>query len=137
MQKIKALFTRLSWQLEALQQQITTIQTQLAKYQEHIKTLEKNLENTGTRDTHIHPEKEMSRLSFTLKIQGECDQIMGQYREESMELARLLDKQIRLNTELRLLEKFQKTELEKTRLDTMEQENNSLDEWALQSGKLP
>jgi len=137
MQKIKALFTRLSWQLEELQQQITTIQTQLAQYQEHIKNLEKTLENNGTRDTHIHPEKEMSRLSFTLKTQGECDQIMGQYREESMELSRLLDKQIRLKTELRLLEKFQTTQQEKSRVDTIEQENRALDEWALQSGKLP
>lgn len=129
---LRALLTQLECQRNALNQQLLAIEQQLLNLEQKCQESQQKISNSCTIPAIILPEQEMARLHFILREQQYQDDWSGQKTALHAQKAVLKSRQIRLNTELKLLEHYQDQQLKQTQRQALLTQQNKSDEWVVQ-----
>ena len=78
------------------------------------------------------PEREISRLHFMIRQQQQQDELNTNKTALLSQQLTLNSRQLRLNTELKMLEKHQENQLKNTQQQRIVKQQNDSDEWVLQ-----
>lgn len=129
---LQALMTKLQWQLTDLDKQLQALDLQL----EHLETMlddnQQKIDKACATPALIVPEKEIARLNFIIAESQKQDSLTLSKTELQSQKSRLTTRKIRLNTELKMLEKHQSNQQTNERLKGIVTEQNNMDEWVLQ-----
>lgn len=134
---LNALMTKLNWQNNELTSQCQETQRQAAHYENQINDLSTQIDQSSitvaTKPLFINPEIEMSRLHFITKQHEKIEQLTTSLNEQLALELQLKEKLQRNKTELKMLEKYLHREEEVHRLQQKKDEEQTMDEWALQN----
>lgn len=129
---LQALMTKLQWQLRALDEQLQTLEQQLEALELQCQENQQKITNACAIPAFILPEREIARLNFMICQSQHQDELNTRKTELLSQKAMLTTKKIRLNTELKMLEKHQENKLKSKQQQTALAEQNKADEWVLQ-----
>lgn len=132
---LDALNSKLTWQLNEISQHLQTNAEELTKLQERLDAMQTKIHKGYVIPAIINPEQEIARLNFIVHHQQEQDYLKLEKKELNLRHSQLQERQLRLNSELKMLEKYQEKQQkieEKTR-QALQQHAN--DEWVLQRRK--
>lgn len=133
---LTALMTKLTWQCNGIDQELQTLSRQLAAIEQQIQEITARVAKASVSPSVIIPEREIAGLHFIMAQQQQLDQLHSNRTELLSQQDSLLKKKIRLNTELKMLEKYlenQQKDLDKKELT---QRQHQADEWVLQRRKV-
>jgi len=133
---LTALASKLSWQLTDLNQAADQLAGQLQSVLDKLATLQQHIEKASQLPAHIQPEQEILRLNFLVRCQADQANLMLQKRELLAQKAQLKTKQLRINTELIMLEKYQEKQQKHGQQKTLLAEQKEADEWIVQRKEL-
>lgn len=129
---LDALMTKLNWQLSELGQNLLSIEQQLATLEQQCAEIQQNLVKACAISAFIIPEREIARLHYQMHQQIQHDELNNRKSALLAQQATLNAQKIRLNTELKMLEKYQENQLKNTQRQMMLMQQNFSDEWVLQ-----
>lgn len=129
---LKALSTKLKWQLNDLCLQLQTVEQQLAKITKQSLDNRKRIDNACHIPAIIVPEQEIARLHFIISQQQSLDDLKIEQQHLKSKKESLQLRQKRLNIELKMLEKYQLTQRESKHTAALKTQQNDSDEWILQ-----
>ncbi len=126
---LRALASKLSWQINALEQRLNTIQQQLTALEQQIEAHHQTISEASVISEHIRPEQEMARLHFLLCEQTKIDQLNAVHITLQTEKNELITKQLRLRTELKQLERYEARKQIHQQQQMILNEQKNTDEW--------
>jgi chromosome segregation ATPase len=129
---LHALMTKLQWQLTALEQQLQTLEKQLDAVELQCQENQQKITNACAIPAFILPEREIARLNFMICQSQHQDELTTKKTDLLSQKRTLTEKKIRLNTELKMLEKHQENKLKILLQQTALAEQKKADEWVLQ-----
>lgn len=128
---LNALMTKLTWQLQELDLQMQEINQQQTALALQLTEKEEQIAKACDTSALIFPEKEIARLNFIIQCQQQMDQVKSQKKELNDYLAQLQVRQLRLKTELKMLEKYQTQKQSERKKQDQQQQQSASDEWAI------
>lgn len=129
---LQALMTKLQWQLTDLDNQLHALDQQLDHLELLMSDNQKKIDNACETPAFIVPEKEIARLNFIITESQRQDSLSLSKTELLSQKDRLATRKVRLNIELKMLEKHQSNQQGNERLKGIAAEQKNADEWALQ-----
>lgn len=129
---LTALTTKLSWQLKEVNQAITDLEQRLQTLQQKLNKLSEQIHQACSIPAIIHPEQEIARLNFIIRSQQTQENLLLEKKEQESQQSQLQTRQLRLNTELKMLEKYLLKQKKKAQLNVLSAEQKEQDEWYLQ-----
>ncbi len=129
---LRSLLTQLEWQRNALNPQLLAIEQQLLNLEKKNQDSQQKIRNSCIIPAAILPEIEVVRLHFILREQQNQDERNVQKTDLESQHRALKLQQIRLNTELKLLEKYQARQRKQQQQQALMIQQNNSDEWILQ-----
>jgi flagellar biosynthesis chaperone FliJ len=132
---LNALMTKLNWQLNELNAQLLTEQNGINALQVKITEIEEVIQRSGFNSLMINPELEINRLNFITQQHERRDTLHSQQKNHQEIAAKLQEKIQRINTELKMLEKYLEREQKAQTEQQKKTEDNALDEWVIQQRK--
>ena len=133
---MKALLTRLKWQLYDLSQKQLNIEQQLVVLEKKSHSIQQKIISSCIMPALIVPEHEMARSHFMTQQQQQQDELTLSKAGILSNQTALKQQQTRLNMELKMLEKHQEAKLNIQRQHALLTEQNNRDEWTLQRREL-
>lgn len=134
-QSLTALHTKLNWQINELSLHLHATEKESVTVRHQIEELEQQINQTCISPLIINPELEINKLNFLTQQQEKKDELTMILKNHQAVETKLKDKLQRVNTELKMLERY----IERERLDHQRQQKkiqeNALDEWAIQKRK--
>lgn len=127
-----ALMNKLSWQLSDVSQFLHTINEEQATLKQAYAELQEQIEKACATPAIIQPEQEIARLNFIMHKQQEYEHLNLKMKELEAQQAQLKERKIRLHSELKMLERYQDKQQEKTLRNDILMQQNANDEWVLQ-----
>ncbi len=127
-----ALMTKLKWQLNEVQQQMLTLEIQLKQIEERLQENQHNIFNASLPSSFILPEREIAGLHYIMNQQQQQDELKVCKAELLAEQDKLKIRKIRLDTELKMLEKYQDNQLKASQQQALVIQQNTTDEWIVQ-----
>lgn len=131
---IEAIQYQLKTKLRKLLDEKIQITVQIAELNKAIDKNQSSINNSPSNSLMIIPELEIAKMSFFIRTQNELNQLEQEIGLKNQELARLDTMEIRLNTELKLIERFQEKKSQSQIQKTQKLNQNQLDEWVTQRG---
>lgn len=131
-----ALMTKLQWQLTELDQQLQILEQQRDVMKEQLRENQNSITRASAIPACILPEKEIARLHFMIGESQKQDELITIQAELLSQKNQVISRQIRLNTELKMLEKHQNNQLVQKQRQAVLLEQNNSDEWVLQQREL-
>ncbi|MBA2655981.1 MAG: hypothetical protein H0U70_03250 [Tatlockia sp.] len=128
---LTALLTKLFWQKQQLNQSLDELAQELGSLQNKLSNFQEKIAKACEIYTLISPEKEISRLNFIIHCQQDNEKLELAKKELEARQAQLLARRIRLDTELKMLEKYQLNQSNHEQKLVLDDEQKSQDEWAL------
>lgn len=132
---LQALMTKIQWQRNELNQQIQTLEKQMGDLRQQWNHSRQRTEQACAQPARLVPEQEMARLNFMICQQQQQDELQVRQQGLQEQQALLSIKKHRLDTELRMLEKYQGKQQEQQRQQGLLAEQHRADEWTLQRGE--
>lgn len=129
---LQALMTKLQWQLTDLDNQLQALDQQLDHLEQLLNDNQQKIDKACEIPAFIVPEKEIARLNFIIGESQKQDSLSQSKTELLSQKSRLTTRKIRLNIELKMLEKHQSNQQTNERLKEIVTEQKNADEWALQ-----
>lgn len=131
-QSLTALHTKLTWQINELSLHLHATEKESVTVKHQIEELEQQINQICISPLIINPELEINKLNFLTRQQEKKDELTMILKNHQAVETKLKDKLQRVNTELKILERY----IERERLDHQRQQKkiqeNALDEWAIQ-----
>jgi hypothetical protein len=128
---LRSLASKLSWQINALEQRISIIHQQLTELEIQRQVQQQTISEASAISAIIHPEQEMARLHFLLCEQTKHDHLNASYTALQTEKNELLSKKLRFQTELKQLEKYVDRQDIQRQQQVLLNEQKNTDEWVL------
>lgn len=132
---LKALQESLEWQVQELTLQCQEVEKQSSALRSSMTELEKKLKEQPALSGTINPELEIIRLHFITREQQKKQALSEQLFEEEHKEKQLKARLLRLNTELKLLEKYLTKKHKQTQQELQQEQQHQNDEWYLQHRK--
>lgn len=129
---LNALMKKLKWQLNEMEQELSVIGEKLEELKNISHEKDQKIQSASIPSSFILPEREIAGLHFIMKQQQELDDLKAQKAEFLAQKGKLELKKIRLNTELKMIEKHQENQLKINQQESQVQQQNLCDEWILQ-----
>jgi len=129
---LRALMTKLQWQLSELSQQLVPLEQQLATLEQQLDENQQKVIKACVIPAFILPEREIARLHFMIHQQQQQDELNTTKTALLSQQATINSQKIRLNIELKMLEKHQEGQLKNKRRQMILTQQNENDEWILQ-----
>ncbi|KTD25834.1 hypothetical protein [Legionella maceachernii] len=127
-----ALMNKLSWQLNEVEQLSQAINEEQKSMQQSLHHLQQQIHQACATSALIIPEQEIARLNFIIQKQQRLEELSIENKAIETRLSQLNERKIRLQTELKMLEKYQgKLRKESLKKEIISQQNAN-DEWILQ-----
>ncbi len=128
---LHALSTKLASQLHNLEHRLLKTREEITHYRQNISTIQQKLATSSSMPAVIIPEQEMAHMHFMMQQQQQQHELQTkilslQSDEEDLQL-----EQVRLNTQLKLLERKQSVREQIQHHQTMLKEQHQRDEWVL------
>ncbi|CDZ77057.1 hypothetical protein BN59_01336 [Legionella massiliensis] len=133
---LAALVTKLTWQLAEINQSSALLAEQMQSLQNKLAIIQEQIENASQLPAQIQPEQEISRLNFLVRSQEDRENLALQKKELLAQQTQLKTRQLRLNTELIMLEKYQEKQQKNEQKKTLAIEQKESDEWIVQRREL-
>jgi chromosome segregation ATPase len=130
-----ALMNKLSWQVNEVSQVLQTINDEQGSLQKTHAELQEQLQKACATTVIINPEQEIARLHFIMHKQQEQDHLTLRMKELEAQQAQLKKRKIRLDIELKMLDRYQEKQQEKALENEILLQQNANDEWILQRKK--
>ncbi|MDI9817552.1 MULTISPECIES: hypothetical protein [unclassified Legionella] len=127
-----ALMNKLTWQLNDLVQELHSIDEQYTTLQTALLNTKQQVDNACSTPAIINPEQEIIRLNFIIQQQQKYEKLTIEIKAIESQRTQLQARQLRLNTELKMLEKYQERQSALTRQKLAGVEQHAIDEWVLQ-----
>lgn len=131
-QSLTALHTKLNWQISELSMHLQVAEKESVAVMQQIEALEQQINQTCISPLIINPELEINKLNFLTQQQERKDELVMILKNHRVVEAKLKEKLQRVNTELKMLERY----MEREHLAQQEQQQKiqekALDEWAIQ-----
>jgi chromosome segregation ATPase len=127
--------TKLTWQLNDLTLHLQATQEQSQKIMQQMHELEQQLTHAGASPLIINPEFEINKLNFLTQQHEKKDELAAVLRNHQTLENKLKDKQQRVKTELKMLEKYLVREESKQKAQQQKAQENAMDEWGVCSLK--
>ena len=128
-QTLRALSSKLKIQLSELYLNVQSIELKLADLENQYHESLQNISSASVIPEHLQPEQEMARLHFILCEQQNLDNLNATKTTLLTELNLLKEKHLRLNTELKRIEKYQENQrIIKKQHNELDQQKDR-DEW--------
>jgi hypothetical protein len=131
---LAALMTKLKWQINEGFQKLQDMETDLETLDQQRKNLAQNIQKTFCLPKNLLPEQEMARLSFTIRQQKQMDDLFARSSDLIQQKNRLQELNLRLKTELAMLEKHQEKKALAALKKNQVLQQNHLDEMVLLKG---
>ena len=128
---LQALMTKLKWQLTDLDKQLQGLDQQLDHLEQLLNDNQQKIDSACEIPAFILPEKEIARLNFIIGESQRQDSLNTSKMELQSQKNNLTTRKIRLNIELKMLEKHQVNQQTKERLKEIVSEQKNADEWVL------
>lgn len=129
---LNALSTKLKWTLHGLGNKMFSIEQQDAILEQKIDSTLQKISSSCTMSALIIPEQEIARSLFMTQQHQYYDELMNKKADLQSNKLTLKNQQTRLNMELKMLEKYQKTILKNEQHHARQTSQNNSDEWVLQ-----
>jgi hypothetical protein len=129
---LAALIIKLSWQLKEINLVQEEIIQELTKLHKKLAVTQEKIQQACSIPVIINPEQEISRLNFIVRCQQEYENLSIEKKEFESRQAQLKERQLRLNTELKMLEKYQLKQKKNEQHNALSLEQKEHDELALQ-----
>lgn len=129
---LTALMTKIQWQLSNIQQQLQNVNQQILDLDSQLDETQQRITSASVAPRMIVPEREIAGMHFIMGQQQIQDDLNANKSELLAQQAQLNTKQLRLETELKMLEKHQNNQLELQRKQALLTEQNNMDEWIVQ-----
>ncbi|MGQ3891452.1 hypothetical protein [Legionella sp. CNM-4043-24] len=132
---IRALMTKIQWQISGEQQRLEQLVTEKKALQLQLNDSRARTEQACAQPARLLPEQEMARLNFMMNQQPQQARLQSQIEERQVHHRQITEKIRRLNMELHLLETYQEKQSAKARQSRLNAEQNRADEWCLLRGE--
>lgn len=129
---LTALMTKIQWQLTGIQQQMQQVNQQITDLDSQLDETQLRITSASVAPRVIVPEREIAGMHFIMGQQQIQDELSASKSELLAQQAQLTTKKLRLETELKMLEKHQNNQLEQQRKQALLTEQNNMDEWIVQ-----
>lgn len=129
---LSALMTKLQWQLNELNQQLLVIEQELKHLEQQVQENQQTILNASKTPAYILPEREIAGLHFIMAQQQQQDELKASRTDFLTQQSTFTAKKIRLEMELKMLEKHQENQLKAAYQQALLTEQNNTDEWVLQ-----
>ena len=129
---LQALMKKLHWQLSELRLQLQAVDQQLAQINQQRDDNQQKIVKACAIPAFIMPEREISRLHFMIRQQQQQVELNTNKTALLSQQLTLNSRQLRINTELKMLEKHQENQLKNTQQQRIVKQQNDSDEWVLQ-----
>ena len=129
---MNALFTKLQWQLQEVCQTLLDLEKEMSVLDKEITDNQQKIFNSCIIPAFILPEQEIARVHFMTLQNKNQEQLHTRKTMLLAEQTTLQREQIRLNTELKMLEKHQNGKLKIQQQQALQTQQNNSDEWILQ-----
>ena len=126
---------KLKWSLHGLGNKMFLIEQQDAILDQKIDSTLQKISNSCTMPALIVPEQEIARSLFMAQQHHYYDELINKKADLQSNKHALKNQQTRLNMELKMLEKHQKTILKNEQHHARQTSQNNSDEWVLQRMK--
>lgn len=133
---LSALMTKLKWQLADMDKQLQLINKQLDELEQRLNENQQKIDKACEIPAFILPEKEIARLNFMIGESQRQEELNTGKTELLSQKNNLTSRKIRLNTELKMLERHQANQLVAKRFQAILIEQKNTDEWVLQQRDL-
>jgi len=80
----------------------------------------------------INPELEINRMNFLMQLQQQKDEVQMKLKEQQELIAKLQQKAQRINTELKMLERYLTRQEQQALQEQRKTEEHAVEEWVLQ-----
>ncbi len=131
---LNALMIKLKWQLTEVQQQLAVKLKEINEVDAQLHAIVQRMLKASSTPSVILPEKEIASLHFIMAQQQQHDEHRSNKVALMSEQEKLQTKKIRLDTELRMLEKYQERQLKIRIQQDVSREQYQTDEWIVQRG---
>ncbi len=128
---LNALKAKLNSQLSALSLSRQKIDEELLSLQEKKRLKEEQIRKASATPAIIIPEQEIARLNFIVRSHQDYEHLAIEVKEKESHLDTLKERYLRLNIELKMLEKHFENQLKKETEKALSLEQKNLDEWIL------
>jgi hypothetical protein len=102
-----ALITKLSWQLQEVNQGLEALSNTLKAIQDKQQANAQEIQQARASTALMNPEQEIARLNFIMRCQQNQDRLDLEKKDLVAQQLHLNARQLRLSTELKMLEKYQ------------------------------
>lgn len=133
---LKALMSKLNWQLNELNLHLHAAQSQVHALSAQIQTIEQQLNQARPKSLLINPELEMSRLNFVTQEANKKEELSAELKNHQDRENNLKERIQRVKTELKMLEKYLEREASSDHEQQKKAQDNALDEWVIQRREL-
>lgn len=129
---LNALFIRLKCQRHELHQRLLSIEQQISILEQKLHEHQQKISNSCIISALILPEQEIARVHFITHQQHQQDELTVSKATLLASQKALKSEDMRLNTELKMLEKHQETKRHIQQQKAVRTAQNNRDEWTLQ-----
>ncbi|MBA2709670.1 MAG: hypothetical protein H0U57_03635 [Tatlockia sp.] len=129
--KLNALRTKLSSQLSALDENLQKVSELLSTLKKKQAIKQEQIEKASATPAIINPEQEISRLNFIVHCHQESEHLSIEIREMESHQTTLKERFLRINIELKMLEKHFENQIKKEHENALALQQKNLDEWVL------
>ncbi|ARG96959.1 hypothetical protein [Legionella micdadei] len=127
-----ALMNKLSWQLNEVKQLSQAVDEEQRTIEKTLDDLHQQIHKAYATPAIINPEQEIARLNFIIQQQQKYDNLSIKNKELNTKLSQLYDRKVRLQIELKMLEKYQEKQRVISIKNDISLQQNANDEWILQ-----
>jgi deoxyribodipyrimidine photolyase-like uncharacterized protein len=127
-----ALMTKLKWQINEVEKQLQTIEHEINSFDLQLHDIQQKIINASKTSKYILPEREIAGLHFIISQQTLQEELKQKLTEHNFQHKTMNSKKIRLETELKMLEKHQNNQLKMEEKSALLIEQNTIDEWIIQ-----
>lgn len=129
---LPALMTKLQWQLSELSHQLQALEEQLTELEQERQENQQTITNAYAIPAFILPEREIARLNFLICQSQRQDELNSMKTDLLSQKNTLTTRKIRLNKELKMLEKYLESQLKNNQQQAALTAQNNVDEWVIQ-----
>lgn len=131
---LNALLIKLNAQKNDLTYELSACEAVSLHIKQQLVDLETTLNQSAKGSLLINPEFEINRLNFLTQEQDKKQALEIQLKQQQDLEARLLDKVLRIKTELKLLERYLEGNKQEEQRKQAHLQQQAMDEWVLQKG---
>ncbi|MFC3909488.1 hypothetical protein ACFORL_10450 [Legionella dresdenensis] len=129
---LAALKTRIDWQLNEVKQQQAVLNEEITVLDEQMQVNAGQISEACASPVYLLPEQEIARLNFVIRQQQLQDELTRKKDQLMTQQEILRQKQTRLGTELKMLEKYLEQKAKEHAKNQEKEQQNFIDEWAIQ-----